>query len=77
MTWNFHSKHKVSLLRFSYLKLFICPPDVKRPKFFRDFAPLKPYQSSIMNSLQSLEHLKTLSFILQHLEAQSSFRNGQ
>ena len=32
---NLHSK-QISLLGFFYFELFICPLDVKRPKYFGD-----------------------------------------
>ena len=38
---NLHSEY-ISLLGFFYFKLFICPPNVKRPKYFRDFTPWNP-----------------------------------
>ena len=38
---NLHSK-EISLQSFFYFKLFICPPDEKRPTFFRGFTPEPP-----------------------------------
>ena len=38
---NLHSK-EISLHSFLYFKLFICPPDEKRPKLFRGFTPESP-----------------------------------
>ena len=40
MALNLHSKQ--INLGFFYFKLFICPPDVKRPKSFRYFTPWIP-----------------------------------
>ena len=37
LTSNVHS-NKIILLGFLYFQLFICPPDVKKPKFLRGFA---------------------------------------
>ena len=39
LTLNLHLKW-ISLLGFFYFNLFICPPDVKRPKLFKGFYPL-------------------------------------
>ena len=36
-----------------YFKLFICLPDVKRPKLFYGFTSLKPHQRSTVNRLLS------------------------
>ena len=38
---NLHS-NKFNLQGFFYFKLFICPPDGKRPKCFGDFTPWTP-----------------------------------
>ena len=38
---NLNSK-EISLQSFFYFKLFICPPDEKRPTFFRGFTPETP-----------------------------------
>ena len=51
------------------------PLDVKRPKYFRAFTPLNPHQRVVMNSLQSLQHLETPTYILQILKTQSLFKN--
>ena len=50
---KFCSKY-ICLLGFFYLKLFICPSDVKRPKSFRSFTPWNPHLGFTMNTLQSL-----------------------
>ena len=42
---------KISLLCFSYFKLFICPPDIK--KGLQGLCPLNPHQGSTMDALQS------------------------
>ena len=56
------------LLSFFYFKLFICPPDVKRPKFFRHFFS---HQGSVINPVCSLQQLKIPTSILQHSKTQS------
>ena len=61
---KFCSKY-IFLLGFFYLKLFICPSDVKKQKSFRAFTPWTPHQDSTMNPLQSLQHLESLTCILQ------------
>ena len=58
---NLHSK-KISSKFFCYFELFICPTDVKRLDFFRDFLNLQ--QDPSMNPLWSLQHLDTPTSIL-------------
>ena len=43
---KFCSKY-ICLLGFFYLKLFICPSDVKRPKFSRNFTLWTPFKASL------------------------------
>ena len=38
---NLHAK-EIGMQSFFYFKLFICPPDEKRPKFFKGFTPESP-----------------------------------
>ena len=39
--WTYVQNTLTYIGSFSF-KLFICPPDVKKPKFFRDFTPWTP-----------------------------------
>ena len=58
----------ITLQSFFYFKLFICPPDVKRSKYFRSFYPENPQQGSTIYLLQTLQHLENPTYILQHLK---------
>ena len=55
--------------KLAYFKLFICPFNVKRPKFVRT-----SNHDSAMNLWHSLQHLETPTYILQHSKTESLFK---
>ena len=56
---KFYLKHigiqNKSVYSFFYFQLFVCPPDVKRPKFFRSFKPPEPLPGSCHEPLVELK----------------------
>ena len=47
---------------------------MKKDQHFSEVLPLNPHQSSAMNLLWSLQHLKTPTCVLQHSKTQSLFK---
>ena len=72
--WHWTCIQNINLQYFFYLKLFICPADVKRSKNFQGLYSLNPQQDSIMTLLQSLQPLKTPTCVLLHLKTQSLYK---
>ena len=50
---------------FLYFKLFVCPPDVKKPKIFQGFYPLNHHQGSTKTQLLNLKQPQIHTCILQ------------
>ena len=46
----------------------------KKAKIFQELYPVNPNQGSTINPVRSLQHLKTLTCILQHSKTQSKYK---